>query len=290
MFSSIIDDIKATFSYGNMVSKIIIVNVGVYMVFALFKAFFPEIYASSIHYFMLPSDVSELFLQPWSLVTHMFLHEGFWHLLWNMVMFYTFGNIMGDLLGDQRVLPTYLLGGLGGAIFYVLGSLLFHNYAGSYALGASAAILSVVICAIVTAPDYMINLILIGPVRIKYVGLFLLFFDIVGAKGMVNSGGSLGHLGGSFMGFLLVYLLRNGYDLTRPTFGFRSRRKQTQKPSKSAVHLRVVKDSKRDRVDSTSTLTEQDQIDNILDKINKSGYSSLSEDEKIILKNASKDN
>lgn len=285
MFSSILDDIKATFSYGNMVSKIIIVNVAVFMVFALVKAFAPEFYGVNIQYFMLPSDLSVFIWRPWTLVTHIFLHEGFWHLLWNMLLFYTFGNIMGDLLGDQRILPTYLLGGLGGAIFYILGSLVFHNYAGAFALGASAAILAVVISAVMIAPDYYINLILIGPVRIKYVALFMVFFDLVGAKGMTNSGGHLGHLGGAFMGFLAVYLLKNGLDISNPV---RRKERIPVTADRKQSHLKVVKDSKREKIENSRLVSDQDRIDNILDKINKSGYGSLTEEEKKFLNDASK--
>ena len=121
MFRSIAQDVKSSFDYGNMVVKLIIINVVVFMVTALLNAFFPTFYQSNIlPYIALPGDMMTLLYRPWTLITHMFLHSGFWHLAWNMLTFYWFGSIAGDLLGDKKILPVYILGGLIGGIAYIL--------------------------------------------------------------------------------------------------------------------------------------------------------------------------
>jgi membrane associated rhomboid family serine protease len=257
------------------------------MIFALFKAFFPSTYGQVIHYFMITPELSILLRQPWSIVTYMFLHEGFMHLLWNMLLFYTFGNILGDLLGDKKVLPTYILGGIAGIVFYILATFLVPYVSNSYAIGASAAVMAVVFSAVITAPDYMISLILIGPVRIKYLALFMLFFDIIGTRDESNSGGHFGHLGGVFMGCILVYSLRRGIDFSElvPKKALQRNPKTSQRPP----HLKVVKDINKKSNSVSISMTDQERIDAILDKINKSGYSSLTDDEQQFLKKASKE-
>ncbi len=285
MFTSIKEDIRNTFSYGNMVNKIIIVNVGFYMVFALINAFAPSFYASFADYFMLPSSFGQLIRQPWSLITHMFFHEGFRHLLWNMLLFYTFGNIFGDLVGDRKILPVYVAGGLIAALLYMLAVTFASSFfflGGGYALGASASILAIVFAAVAISPDYSINLILIGPVRIKYIGLLILFFDIIGTRGMDNSGGHVMHLGGTMFGFLYVYLLSRGSDILDFEWVGAAKRKKRSNVARSKKSMTVVSDNRQSRPDPTSN------VDSILEKIKKSGFDSLTENERNILENASK--
>ena len=94
-----------------MISKIILVNIALFIILKLVFVFTQGgqgIYPLIKNGLSLPSDPSQLIRQPWSLFTHMILHEGFWHIIMNMLMLYWFGQIVGDLLGDQRVLPIYI--------------------------------------------------------------------------------------------------------------------------------------------------------------------------------------
>ncbi len=293
MFRSIAQDIKSSFNYGNMVIKLIIINVSFFMVTALLGAFFPSFYQSSIlPYLALPGDLSLLMYRPWTLITHMFVHTGFWHLAWNMLTFYWFGNIAGDLLGDRRILPVYFMGGLVGAIFYIISFYLLSGI-GSFALGASAAVLAIVFLAVATAPDYVVHLILLGPVRIKFIGLVILFFDIIGVNATVNSGGHIAHLGGTLFGFLFVYLLRSGTDLSKyfndiPGI-FRSKNSKIKAPGRKLkiAHKSELLSSKSSSV-KTNPKNLSSRVDEILDKIKLHGYDCLSEEEKEILYQASK--
>lgn len=285
MFRSIAEDVKSAFDYGNMLVKLIIINIVVFVVTALLNAFLPEIYANHIlPYLALPGELHVLLYRPWTLLTHMFLHQGLWHLIGNMITLYWFGNIAGDLLGDRKILPVYLLGGLMGALFYIVSYQMLPQI-GIYALGASAACLAIVFTAVATAPDYVVHLILVGPVRIKYIGLFILFLDIIGTAGNSNTGGHLAHLGGTLFGFLFVWLLRNGTDIS--SWFYRSERPKQKPVSRLKVaHKADVLTANRSKVNKTELSTKVDQI---LEKIKSKGYSSLSDEEKEVLYQASKE-
>lgn len=294
MFRSIAEDVQRAFQTGNMVIRILILNIAVYMVTALFEAFFPSWSQTVMSWIALPGSPATLLTRPWTLITHMFIHAGFWHMAWNMLMFYWFGTIVGDLLGDRRILPVYILGGLTGALAYILSYQLLPSV-GSMALGASAAVLALVFTAVATAPDYNMRLILLGDVKIKYIGLFILFFDLIGVRGNINSGGHIAHLGGAMFGFLFVYFLRNGTDITDFVYRIQQFFKRERKPSRQrkSSPLRVeYKAGPKYRgadIRPNAATQMQHEVDRILDKIKVSGYESLTDEEKETLYKASKE-
>lgn len=290
MFRSIGQDIRNSFDYGNMVTKLLIINVAVFVVTALLSAFMPHIYAAYIlPYLALPGDFMTLIYRPWTLITHMFVHAGFWHLAGNLIVLYWFGGIVGDLLGDRKILPLYIMGGLSGAFIYVLSYTFFQGM-GSFAIGASAATLALTFAAVAIAPDYVVYLILLGPVRIKFIGLFILFMDIIGTQSSSNSGGHLAHLGGTLFGFLFIYWLKQGRDLSE---GFNKgidmisfRKRSAQRTS----HLKVAhkSDKLRNKSQPPQSKPLSTLVDEILDKIKQKGYDSLTDEEKEVLYQASK--
>ncbi len=284
MFRSISQDIRSAFNYGNMVVKLLIINIGVFVVTALIGAFAPGFYHTSIlPYLAMPGDVSTLMYRPWTLLTHMFLHQGVWHLAGNMIILYWMGNIAGDLLGDRKILPVYIMGGLVGAIFYLISYQLMPSI-GSYALGASAAALAVTFMAVAIAPDYIVHLILVGAVKIKYIGLAIFLLDIIGSAGSANAGGHLAHLGGTLFGLLFVGLLRNGTDLSAIFY-----KKDTSSRRKNP-NLRIAHKSENNRKTQSQTKTSDSisEVDRILEKIKRQGYESLTDEEKEVLYKASK--
>ena len=180
---SIIGDIKYQFRYGNMVVKLIFVNVAVFVFFGIFYlfSFFAQSYGP--YQFLLkelqaPASLHHLLYQPWSAFTYMFLHVAPLHILFNMLWLYWFGEIFVLYLGDKKVLPLYIIGGVGGVLTYLLAYNLLPVFKPdidfSYLLGASASIMAIVFAAATINPDHEISLILIGPVKIKYVALFSL--------------------------------------------------------------------------------------------------------------------
>ncbi|MBI5915259.1 MAG: rhomboid family intramembrane serine protease [Bacteroidetes bacterium] len=310
MFTSIWEDIKSQFSHGNMLTRIILVNIGVFVMLLLARLVLAPVgeggaYGSFLHFFTISSDWRHNLTHPWVLVTHMFLHEGFWHILWNMLLFYWFGRIVGDLLGDRRVLPIYLLSGLaGGLMYFGVANLATHWDFGNYALGASAAFMGTVVVAGMTAPNYLISLPLLGDVRLKFIVAFFILLDLVGLSNNNNSGGSFGHLGGALMGYVIAQQLQNGRDLTAPVNDlmnavtsffkniFSGKRRPRPKVAYKNPNLKKQPVSKQGRSNqrrsnTSDDLSHQEQLDSILDKIKQSGYDSLSSVEKEFLFNAS---
>lgn len=310
MFSSIWQDIKNQFSYGSMLTRIILVNIGAFILLLLARLVLGGIgdgsyYGIFSHSLMIGAHWQHNLTHPWVFITHMFLHEGFWHILWNMLGLYWFGRIVGDLLGDRRVLPIYLISGFaGGVVYFVMANVVPALGFGQFALGASAAFMGILVVAGVTAPDYQIGLPLLGDVRLKFIVLFFLILDLVGISSGFNSGGSFGHLGGAAMGFVIASQLRNGNDMTapvnrawdaitsffenlftprrpKPKVGYRNPDLKKQTVGKSA------RSSKRSGGTLADDLSYQEQLDAILDKIKQTGYESLSASEKEFLFNAS---
>lgn len=311
MFQSIWQDIQQAFRHGNMVIRLIFLNVGVFVVMAILPIFvniFNEIgspvYDQIVHFFCISSDWKFNLTHPWVIFTHMFLHTGFWHIAWNMLFLYWFGRILGDLLGDRHILPIYLLGGLFGAFVYFLSANLLPDVylVGQYALGASAAVMAIVAAAGATAPEYRLHLMFIGPVALKYIVAVLILMDIIGIGSMNNTGGHFAHLGGVFLGYFYVNQMRTtGTDWSIPvnrtldnisnffTGLFTGKKKR---PGPKVAYKNPNPSSKKGQRARTQTpppaASHQEQLDAILDKIKQDGYESLSEEEKEFLFNASK--
>lgn len=294
MVQSILEDIKAQFRYGNKVVQIILVNFIVFLAIVLVRSFTPGGGGSAsfnefLTWVALPSAPFELLKHPWTLVSHMFVHQGFWHIAWNMMMLYWFGRIVGDLIGDKKILPLYIAGGLFGAMFYFVFANIFGYHGIAY--GASAAVMSFVMASAVLAPEYNMRLLLIGDVKLKYIALGLVFLNLVMISEASNVGGRIAHIGGAIFGGLYIYLLKDGTDLLWFTQGIsfpktRSNRPMASKAKMEVVHSQRKSTNKRKKSDSSIDL--QKKVDEILDKINASGYESLSAEDKEILFQASK--
>lgn len=293
-----------------MISRLIIANVSVFVLVWVFYLLLlvtighsgghRPLFDKLIEYFCMPADWKLLLLRPWSLFSNMFLHMEPLHILFNMLFLYWFGRIVGDFIGDHRILPIYLIGGIAGALLFFLSANVLPI--GSFALGASAAVMALVVAAGALAPDYMIRLILIGPVRLKYIVAVLLILDLVSIGKNSNTGGHIAHLGGALMGGLFIYQLRAGNDWSVPInrflgalmHFFRSLKGTPNRPGPRVAYRNPVKAGaeagrkKKGGLPEENGLSYQEQLDTILDKIKESGYESLSPEEKEFLFNASK--
>jgi membrane associated rhomboid family serine protease len=312
MFSSIWQDVKGQFSHGNMLTRIIWVNVGGFLLLLLSKLIMVpiggfELFEQFKQSLIIGADWKHNLTHPWVFITHTFLHEDLWHLLWNMVGLYWFGRIVGDLLGDRRVLPMYLLSGLVGGLTYFAAANIAEQFGGGFspfALGASAAFMGLLTIAGTTAPDYLIHLFILGEVRLKFIVGFFIVLDLVAISNNFNSGGSFGHLGGAFMGFLIAQQLSHGNDWTVPVnrmldgiSAFFRNLFSPKRPKPNVAYRnpdlkkqpagRTERRAARRPADTSDGLSYQEQLDAILDKIKLTGYDSLSASEKEFLFNAS---
>jgi membrane associated rhomboid family serine protease len=295
MFQSIIQDVRTEFQKGNTITRLIFINLFVYIALNLLYVFLhgtaPGLYSDIRNTFALSNHWMHNLTHPWAWITHMFVHDGFWHILWNMLFLYWFGRIVGDLIGDHHMLPIYLYGGLFGGLIFVLSSSMIGYIPGtSYAIGASGATMAIVLAAGVIAPDYMMRLILIGSVKLKYIVLAVLLMDIFRLAGSTNVGGHVAHLGGAAMGWFYIYSLRAGAEIGKPVIRLQHTLSQLfsnrQQKRKSA---RVFEMRGKPANDSPPRQSDvQDKIDEILDKISQQGYESLTEEEREFLYQASK--
>ena len=298
MLDSIYNDIKRQIQMGNTVTRIIIANVAVFVILNLVYVFdfhahsgvaTDSFYHTFRSFLILPSDPMTFLKRFWTIVTHMFTHKGFWHLAWNMLILYWFARILGDFIGDRKVLPLYLMAGLAGAMVFILTDLLLPTGTGgnSVAMGASGAVVGIMVATATLSPDYTMNLILLGPVKIKWIALVAVFFYIIGTASGGNEGGNWAHLGGAVFGYLYITQLRRGQDLTgwlqRLIYRDRSSKTRTvsqpkrTQPRKSALSIIHKKEEQKA---PGPAMDNQAKLDNILDKIKESGYDNLSQEEK----------
>lgn len=278
---------------GGMLIRLIMVNLAVFLVLRTFAiiaslggiAWLHPV-NSSYFYLATTSDAGELLLRPWSILTHMFTHYGLFHILFNMLFLWFLGRIFYEYFGARKLLATYLLGGLAGFVTFFLAYNLLPvlSEVKSTALGASAAVMAIFVGTATYLPDMEIRLILVGPVKLKYVAIFYVLLDYLALGSSSNVGGSIGHLGGAAYGFALMYQMRRGRDIGawferlldrvvnvgkgRPAMKVKYKRKPKQKSYRTDEDYNAEKKAR------------QEKIDAILDKISKSGYDSLTKDEK----------
>jgi membrane associated rhomboid family serine protease len=280
------DDLKKTFHNGSNLVKLIYVNIAVFILISItaiigFLVTNPIVAEKAIDLLAVPSSLHKLILRPWTLITYMFLHKDIWHILFNMLWLYWFGTIFLQYLDQKKLVSVYILGGISGAVLYILSFNIFPAFSGivseSVAIGASASVMAVVIAIAAYVPDYPIQLLLLGRVKIKYMALaiFVLtsFMDF-----SVNSGGKLAHIGGALFGYLYTLNIRQGKDLGKginraidfiiTTFKPRKKMKVSYKKPATEYEYNKLK------------VDHQARINTILDKISKGGYDSLTKEEK----------
>ncbi|CAN5137874.1 rhomboid family intramembrane serine protease [soil metagenome] len=215
----------------------------------------------------------------WTPFTYMFLHQGVFHILFNMLWLYWFGQIFEEYLGNNRTLGLYLLGGLSGVFLFIVCYNIFPVFVNNPAMlvapivGASASVTAIIIGTATLLPDYTISLMFIGPVKLKWLALFFVIIDFLSIAG-ANAGGEIAHLGGALFGFIYIKQLQKGHDW----IGF------IAKLFKPRPKLKVVS---KNPAKGSAGYPRQEEIDLILDKISKTGYDNLSKQEKEILFRAS---
>lgn len=291
-------DIRTQWHTGGTLARLIMVNIAVFvvlrlldLVFFLFGTEGPDV----ARWLMSSSNLGLLIRKPWTVISYMFTHWELFHLFFNMLILWIIGRIFEDLLGGKRLLGNYILGGLMGLFLYILSYNFlpaFERYAqGSSILGASGAVMAVFIGIAAYRPDYEIRLLIIGVVRLKWLALVYVVIDLISIRQGNNSGGHIAHLGGALYGYLAARQLTKGNDWSLTfvnaleaigrglTPRRTSRMKVAKRPATSAAGKPVRPAPKND---------QQARVDAILDKISKSGYDSLSKDEKDFLFKASK--
>lgn len=270
----------------SVVERIIILNIFIFILAYLFNTFSFLLQIDGnfiVNWFSLQPDFNLLLSRPWTIFSYGFLHLGFFHILFNMLVLYYFGNLFLDFFNARQFLVYLILGIISGGLIYMLS----YNYLPglrtreSLLVGASAGVMAIVIGISSHIPHYSLNFRFIGNIKLLYIAVALVVLDIVQIPAG-NAGGHLAHLGGSLIGFLLTNYMEQGKGVISMINGLMV--KQEKKPLKT-----VYKSTRKSSASSAETKSEeQARIDSILDKISKSGYDTLSKEEKDYLFKAGK--
>jgi membrane associated rhomboid family serine protease len=285
---NILDDLKMQYKLGGIAMKMIYWNIGCFLISLIFFYQYKEGVFVFPNWISLASNPMDLLFKPWTFLTYAFFHNDFWHLFFNMMVLNFASYLFLTFFSSKQYFGLYILSAIFSGLIFVLGFNMLH-LSGSI-IGASAAIMAILVAATAYSPLMNVRLLLIGNVKLWHITAVILILDLMQFR-LENSGGHISHLAGAFFGFVYIKLLQNGVDLSKivssvldffvnifkkPATPFKKVHKNYQKPAQKPVSKIVVKDKK------------QQQIDEILDKISQSGYDSLSKEEKEFLFQAGK--
>lgn len=288
---NLLQDIKNYFNNNKVLYRLVLINVIVFLVVNFFDLFgFLLGLNFSLDkllrlFFGLEAGVGNFISKPWTMITYMFLHDDIFHILFNMLFLTWTGKLFAEYLGQQKLTATYFLGGIAGGLLYIIAYQIFPafaNHGQAILIGASAGVLAVFFAVATLLPNYTTQLLFIGNIKLKFLAIimFLLYaFSIPSG----NAGGHIAHIGGALFGFVSIKFLQSGTDITKwltKLFSFKSR---------SRKNMKVVYRSNEnaDEIYLNKQRMTQENIDRILDKINRSGFDSLTADEKEFLYKAS---
>lgn len=277
--------------------QLIYINVAVYLLTAVLSVFFMLFNRSiegALLWFQLPASLSRFIQQPWSLFTYMFMHADILHILFNMLWLYWFGSLFLNFYSGKHLRGLYVFGGICGGLLYILSFNIFPYFENavysSVMVGASASILAIVTAAAYREPNYPLHLFLLGAVRLKYIAIGVVVIDLL-LMTSSNSGGHIAHIGGALAGLWFAASLRKGSDITAwinvVIDWFASLFNRKERANRKRAKMKVSSRNK-DYEYNAGKKKQSDEIDRILDKLKKSGYDSLTSEEKKSLFDASK--
>ena len=291
------NNFSANFMQNNMLVKLIYANLVLFVAIKLLYLFFwlfvsgssPDQWA--LEWLAVPSDPSKLIFKPWTVITYMFLHLDFFHLLSNMLWLYFLGTLFVQFLGERKLYTVYIAGGIAGALLYILFFNIFPVFktvnSSAIALGASASVMAVVVGVGTYSPNYAIRLMFLGEVKLKYIAIFSFAIDVLSISNS-NSGGHIAHIGGAALGFVFAKKWAKGKDITAFVGKSSDFVLALLKPgAKRNMKVKYKRPSASNYEYNDRKKEDQAEIDIILDKISRSGYDSLSKKEKEILFKAS---
>ena len=284
--SKIIDDLKQQYKFGGITQKLIYWNIVCflisYMVVGLLG--FANININFLHYVSLSSDPMDLLWKPWSILSYAFFHSDFFHIFFNLIILNFSCQLFLTFFNQKQLLGLYLLSAVFSGVVFVFSFYVMNII--SPIVGASAAIMAILVATTTYQPLMNVRLLLVGNVKLWHITIVILLLDLMQIR-LENSGGHIAHLAGAFFGFVFIKLLENGTDLSKivsnvldffvnlfrksPSTPFKKVHRNYKKPIANKVSKIVTKDK------------TQQQIDEILDKISRSGYDCLTKEEKEFL-------
>ena len=284
------DEIKDSFKEGSALTRLIYINLCIFLMIGIVRVLFflggngNAFQEWVMEWMALPADFGALASRPWTLITYMFLHFEFLHILFNLLWLYWMGQIFLSYFNQAKLVTLYLFGGITGGLFYVAAYNSFPVFSqivsDSRLLGASASVIAIVTATAVNAPNHKLHLMFIGAVKMKYIALFSVLLYVIGISS-TNAGGNLAHVGGALGGVIYVFLLGKGIDPGKIIARVSASAKKivAPKPNVKMTYKKPVDEIEYNRIQNR----DKKRMNDILEKISRSGYDSLSKDEKEIL-------
>jgi membrane associated rhomboid family serine protease len=290
---NLLEKLKYQLSTGHSaIYRLLLIQGGVFLfsIFVTLIAFFWQANPMVLlKYFYLPADPGAFMMRPWTLLTYMFFHSGFWHILSNALWLYFIGNILNDFLPNRRIYQIFIGGGLFGGLLYIISFNLFPVFSNaidqSVLLGASGGVLAVVVGAATLTPNYAIRPFNLFNISLKWIALISVLIDLISIP-RGNSGGHIAHIGGALFGFLFIRYIQGNIT----SFNFRWPqwfRTVSSKPDEKQFAKQYRQNRTFAGEKAAYEKPRQEEVDAILDKISQSGYDSLSKEEKDLLFRAS---
>ena len=279
-------DLLYKFKTLNIANKLIVINIMVFLLFFIASFLFNTSSDVLMQWFVLPEQPIEILKQPWSLLTYSFLHGGFMHILFNMIWLNFFSKFVLNLFSEKRFLTVYLLGALCGGLLFIVGYNVFPVFVSTqgYLLGASASVSALMVFAATYSPNISFRFFMVA-VKLWQLAVGLFLLDLFRLGSGTNPGGMLSHIGGAVFGYVYAVQLAKGNDIGLWFEKIISGVVNLFKTKKNTPFRKVHKTPKNTSKKKTTSVkdTRQIEIDNILDKIGKSGYESLTKQEKDFL-------
>lgn len=292
----VLNDLKLQYKIGGMTTKLIFWNILLFVI--------PEVVFGVLSYFKiniiyqnyvgLSNVFSDLLFKPWTIISYAFIHNGFFHILFNLLILNFVGKLFTTFFTQKQLLGLYILGGIFAGFVYITSYAFLPLLANQNAIlvGASGSIMAILVAVATYQPNMEVRLFLFGTVKLIYIAIVLLLIDLIQLP-MENTGGHLAHLGGAFFGFIYIKSIQNGYDLSTGLNVFLDWITNLFSSKKSIPFKKVYRNPKPSApIKPQSKIVTKDktqqQIDEILDKISQSGYDSLTTSEKEFLFQAGK--
>lgn len=272
----VIERLRTGFRQSSTLMKIVWINVAIFVLLRLAAIVCvfsgrPDYIDVILAQVELPSSPALFITRPWTLVTYMFAQYDLLHIVFNMLWLYWFGTMFMMTSSSRRLLTLYICGGLSGAVLFMAGYMALPMFHGSYGslIGSSASVIAIVTAVAILMPRFKMHLLLIGSVSVKWIAIVTIVLVLIGVIGS-NAGGEIAHIGGVIAGVLYALWMKRSHGVA----GRYTRRSPTPHSSYGTTTS--------DRPESSKGLSrsERDQLDTILDKIKKSGYSSLTPEER----------
>ncbi|WP_394907242.1 rhomboid family intramembrane serine protease [uncultured Mesonia sp.] len=288
------DQLRVKYKTANVVEKLIALNIGVFVLQFLFQtlAFLFQFSGNFfVNWFSFPTQIESWLYKPWSVISYAFLHAGFFHLLFNMIVLHFAGRFFLTFFAPKKLLNYYFLGAISGALLFALSYNLFpvfSNLGNVPLIGASAAVMAILIGVATQAPQMQIRLLLIGNVKLWHIAVVFVVLDVIRIP-FGNAGGHIAHLGGALLGYAYTKQLNKGNDIGLwfekifdAVAGWFSSASSSKKTPFKKVY-RNPRNTYTAKAKQASKTDKQKKIDAILDKISENGYESLSKEEKDFL-------